>query len=508
MFRTPAKAKQPEAISFEDVEFESSPSFSSLSPSPLTSRPAQQKKKVVSLKFSPPPKKTIQAVAGPSKDPANKTYTKRTPPKETQKVAARDKREDRMFEARECLEKFNEHLSNSKNLKTEIKQGVSYATKRIFTLLTQCNRDLGDALEALAAKTGKDPVVEKQISCKEVQTEMHTQEPVRESEEEARERIQRIEEGQAQLVKRMEEQTALLQRSLESVNNLEQVIQKCKPGISEGSTPEVSYASVAAAKRGGKPPVYRTLHSVAITSKKDTNTADDTLKEVRKALNAKEGGVEVERVRKSRDGRVIISCRTTEERDRLTHKLLKEKKDLTAENIANKKPMVMITGVLRIHTDEDLFRALKNQNKLVFEGLEKVDEGMEVAYKIRGRNPNTHRVVLKVTPPIWKRLTEAGTVRIDLQTLQVTDRSPLTQCTICLGFGHGKKLCTESQVMCSHCGGPHTRSECEEHIVGAQPKCKNCVREKRAETGHNAFSEICPVRSKWDAIVRATVAYE
>ncbi|KAJ0173394.1 hypothetical protein K1T71_011570 [Dendrolimus kikuchii] len=430
-------------------------------------------RKKVTLTFSPPTARVV-----------NKTFTKTTPPKGGKETS-------RETEAKNCIARAKLHLNDSRNLKTEIKQGVQTAVERLYDLYKETEAELGRALANNRGGLG-----ERESSCKEVQTEAQIQEPDR-----------RRNTEESKIMGKIEEQTALIQKSLERMNNLEQVIQKYGSESSKESTLKMSYASVAAVRPGVKPPTYRTLHSVAVSSGKENASADEVLKEVREALNARQGGIEVERVRKARDGRVIISCRSPEEREKLKQKLSEKKARLTAEDITNKQPMVMITGVLRSHTDDDLFEALRNQNELVFEGLEEGDDRMEVAYKIRGRNPNTHRVIMKVSPPLWRRMVDTGTVRVDLQTLQVTDRSPLTQCTICLGFGHGKKLCTETQVMCSHCGGPHTRNECEEYTVGAPPKCKNCTREKKAEADHNAFSETCPVRARWDAIVRATVAY-
>ncbi|KAJ0170658.1 hypothetical protein K1T71_006394 [Dendrolimus kikuchii] len=454
---------------------------------------------------SQPTKKVTLTFSPPSRRLPNRTYIKTTPPKA-------EKYKSRETEAKACMAKVNLHLGNSRNLKTEIKQGVQNAVDRLHALFKESEGELekaladkGRAAQGEQAKRTSDAQTQTQIENQERPVMIDPHQIVNWSMEEEDKAF--LKKGWEDLALNFERQAELLKKVTEEMNNYKEVIQKHVAEGSEAKEVRRSYASVAAVRPGVKPPTYRTLHSVAVSSGKENASADEVLKEVREALNARQGGIEVERVRKARDGRVIISCRSPEEREKLKQKLSEKKARLTAEDITNKQPMVMITGVLRSHTDDDLFEALRNQNELVFEGLEEGDDRMEVAYKIRGRNPNTHRVIMKVSPPLWRRMVDTGTVRVDLQTLQVTDRSPLTQCTICLGFGHGKKLCTETQVMCSHCGGPHTRNECEEYTVGAPPKCKNCTREKKAEVDHNAFSETCPVRARWDAIVRATVAY-
>ncbi|KAL4707899.1 hypothetical protein ACJJTC_013690 [Scirpophaga incertulas] len=42
---------------------------------------------------------------------------------------------------------------------------------------------------------------------------------------------------------------------------------------------------------------------------------------------------------------------------------------------------------------------------------------------------------------------------------------------------------------------------------GALPECRNCAKAGLEGTNHNAFSRECPVRARWDAIARSTVAY-
>lgn len=105
------------------------------------------------------------------------------------------------------------------------------------------------------------------------------------------------------------------------------------------------------------------------------------------------------------------------------------------------------------------------------------------------------------------RMTEAGRLHVDLQRVTVWDQSPVVQCTRCLGFGHGRKLCTAAEDLCGHCGGPHMRSDCPAHVVGDAPECKNCKTSRLEQNDHNAFDERCPVRIKWDALPRSSVAY-
>ncbi|CAK1553848.1 unnamed protein product [Leptosia nina] len=135
------------------------------------------------------------------------------------------------------------------------------------------------------------------------------------------------------------------------------------------------------------------------------------------------------------------------------------------------------------------------------------EERIIVRYRRRTRNPHANHVVLQVPPKMWQNITEAGKVHIDLQRVVAMDQTPLVQCSRCLGYGHGRRLCKEEQDTCSHCGGPHKKEACPDHQNGIKPSCINCGRAGIERANHNAFEQECPVRKKWDRLARAAVAY-
>lgn len=160
-----------------------------------------------------------------------------------------------------------------------------------------------------------------------------------------------------------------------------------------------------------------------------------------------------------------------------------------------------------MHKDDDILKALRNQNRDLFHGLEKGDDRVEFRYRRRARNPHTCHAVLSVSPAIWQKAIARKTVQIDLQPVRVEDQTPLVQCTRCLGYGHGKRFCTDPADLCGHCGGPHVRTECADFLAGSSAKCRNCEKAKLTNIEHNAFDATCPVRRKWDALARSAVAY-
>lgn len=152
--------------------------------------------------------------------------------------------------------------------------------------------------------------------------------------------------------------------------------------------------------------------------------------------------------------------------------------------------------MLNYNNDEEVLRSLRNQNSNVFDGIDSREEDMEIRFRRKTRNPLTSHVVLRVSTKIWNRMLQAEAVLIDLQRVKVEDHSPLIQCLLCLGCGHGRRFCKETIEKCSHCGGQHMKSKCADWLAGVPPVCCNCKSAKLAQTQHNAFSSECAVRRK------------
>lgn len=383
----------------------------------------------------------------------------------------------RVSEARACLNKGKLNLENSRNLKTEIKLGVLEALDRLYALVKEAEVEL---------KKGKPTPETKgpsEIVSKPHQTE--TQQPPSPK--------------QSKLVETLEEHSRLLSENNKKLQEIQDKIENQRELLERVST----YSSVAAKRL----PTLSTLHSVVVTSRDETETGEEVLNKVRQTIDAKEGWIKVEKIRKAKDRKVIMGFGTKAERDKVKDRLGKDSTNLIVEDMTNKDPLLVLRSVLTINSDEDIVRALRNQNKDVFRSLDDGEDRIEVKYRRRARNPHTGHVVLSTSPAIWQRALRVGSLRIDLQRVRVEDQTPLVQCTRCLGYGHGKRYCRETVDLCSHCGGPHLRAECSDFLVDIPPKCRNCTKAGHERTEHNAFSAACPIRCKWDEIARAAVAY-
>ncbi|CAD0206062.1 unnamed protein product [Chrysodeixis includens] len=236
-------------------------------------------------------------------------------------------------------------------------------------------------------------------------------------------------------------------------------------------------------------------------------TGEEVLEKIRTAVNAREEGIRIDRIRKGKDRKIIIGCETKEEIGKVKERIKNAGTNLTVEEVTNKDPLVVLMEVLKVNTNDDVLKGLRNQNGHLLKGLREEDDRVEVKYRKRARNLLTEHVVLKVSPEIWRRLTQAKGVHMDLQRIRVADQSPLIQCARCLGYGHTRRLCETTEDICSHCGGKHLSSECEKRKDGNPPRCTNCSGAGLETVDHSAFSRECPVRRRWEALARAGVQY-
>ncbi|CAK1546358.1 unnamed protein product [Leptosia nina] len=244
----------------------------------------------------------------------------------------------------------------------------------------------------------------------------------------------------------MKEQIKILKEesnNMKSDNNLEEL----KTFIDK----KLTYANIAARPKETKISDFKEketeVHSIIVSPINEKETGEEVIKRIRSAVNAKEEGIQIERIRKVKDG--------------------------------------------------------KTQNKNVTNSIAEEDFRVKEKYRRRARNSHEEHVVLQVSPKLWSALTAVGKVHIDMQKVNVEDQSPVIQCTGCLGFGHGRRNCeSKESEICSHCGGQHLKAECERYSGGYPPKCHNCASSNLQSIDHGAFDINCPIRSRWEKIAR------
>lgn len=247
----------------------------------------------------------------------------------------------------------------------------------------------------------------------------------------------------------------------------------------------------------------RPVHTIIVSSKNPADTADDVLNAITSSMDARREGLQIERCKKARDGKVVLSCAEEPDIKMLAGRF--RERDLNVMEAQNKNPLVELRNVLTFNSDSDICESIQRQNKHITAGLDMMQEKIQVRFRRRARNQLECHVVVEVSPRLWKRLVNAGRLFIGMQRPLVFDRSPLIQCSKCLGYGHSGKVCEAAEIVCAHCGGAHERARCDK--LNTPPQCCNCKREGKTLLDHHAFSDVCVERRKWDGIARSRVAY-
>ncbi|CAF4939183.1 unnamed protein product [Pieris macdunnoughi] len=420
---------------------------------------------------------------------------------------------NRLTEAAAVQQSAILQLDAARNLKGEIKAAVTSAVRRLYELVKEVDSQTKEGGDRKKEKErGSREVAEKEGDASKTYTEKLEQQIKRLEIEN-----DRMEETRKQL---KEDKKAL--GTGQGNNMVEEIRKELREYRREEEEREkriegkiMTYAEAAAIKRSNIETnkdessktlnLQRSMHSIIVKSS-GPETSGEILERIRSKIDTKNTGLNVDRIRKVKDQRVVIGCTSTtrisEIRDRL-----KDDQKLTVEEARTKDPLVALRGVISTHTDEEVVSALLNQNKQLFRNMPTEEIKVEVKYRRKTRNPLTDHIILQVSPRIWKELTAAGKVHIDFQRIAVFDQSPLIQCSKCLGYGHGRKHCKETETTCYHCGGTHLKIDCPNYKDGASPTCVNCKKANVTQTSHNPNDPDCPIRKKMDSIARSRVAY-
>ncbi|XP_053621303.1 uncharacterized protein LOC128681444 [Plodia interpunctella] len=263
------------------------------------------------------------------------------------------------------------------------------------------------------------------------------------------------------------------------------------------------YAAVAKTPKPQKNP----NHTLIISSTDPTNTGEKVLEIITQTLDFKNTGVIVDRVRKARNSKILLSCEDKEDARKLQSQI-KKNASLKVQEAKPQNPLIKVNNIMAYLKDEEMVEHIKAQNRKLFEKLPGDQQHIRLRYRKRARNPLQCHAVFEVAPLLHKRMLEEGKIHIAIHRRDVEDQSPLVQCAKCLGFGHPKALCRESAQYCNYCGGAHSWQECRTRQEERPPKCKNCKDAKAHDIfPHMAFSEECPERLVWDRLARSKIAY-
>ncbi|CAB3260732.1 unnamed protein product [Arctia plantaginis] len=161
---------------------------------------------------------------------------------------------NRVAEARACLNKAKLHLGNSKNLKTEIKNEVVQAIDRLYQLVKEAELEK-EKTSGKIAGTVRQEIEETQAKGGEIKAFYY---------EEGK-------DSEDTFLKKLDEHAKLLEENKKEMESLKAIL--CQQECRERTT----YASVTASTVRKTPPETTAIHSVAVTSKLETETGEECI---------------------------------------------------------------------------------------------------------------------------------------------------------------------------------------------------------------------------------------
>lgn len=429
-----------------------------------------------------------------TKLPLTKTTVQHNLAKPTEEQVEEDNHEqsDSIKEGRKWAKIAKQYVGESRNLKTDLKNGILKAIDNLYQIIKNGDQGSGRKKEAtvhpITQASQEERNIEKKLEAHGNLLKQHLEEM-----KTLRETIVRTSQG-TETGEQILENTGMLKKS---IMELAERVTSITHASSTANEPQLPANQDT-----------RTSPHFAVIVSSDTieNGSDELMKRVRTTLDAKGKGLQIQSVKQIRDERVVVRCNSKKEIEKVAQQLRKDK-DLEVAETKNKNPLVVLKNVMAYNSDEEIVTALVQQNRHLMEDLSAEERNATVKYRRRVRNPHENHVILEVSPKLWRRLTETGRVYIDVQRVRVADQTPLVQCSKCLAYGHGRRLCVEEAETCHHCGGPHVRQECPDRLAGSQQTCSNCKSAKNSNDRHAVFSDDCPIRKKFDALARQTIAY-
>ncbi|XP_061719986.1 uncharacterized protein LOC133527111 [Cydia pomonella] len=222
----------------------------------------------------------------------------------------------------------------------------------------------------------------------------------------------------------------------------------------------------------------------------------DVLKVIKEKVDVVDIGVGIKSVRETRNKKVIISCDSNEDRQKLSTAIKTQTTNITVGIPKMRNPSLRIIGVIPEYASAKIEDAMIKQNVRLLDGI--ADEHKTVRYvrAVKGRNDSVRNAIVEVSPQMWTAM-QGQKVRIGYQSVMAVDQSPVLQCFKCFGFGHRASEC-KSDARCAYCAEHHDTRSCNNRETVS--RCVNCVNRNCNERDcmHSAFSQTCPEWIKWD----------
>lgn len=238
---------------------------------------------------------------------------------------------------------------------------------------------------------------------------------------------------------------------------------------------------------------------VFLKPKTETSKLKDAVKEVKENVDPQKLGIGVTKIKKMRDGGVVIGCDNVVSLESLM-KVATEKMGEDYEIVqpeVKTRMKLKIIGVLNEEIVEDNLKfagILCEQNEA--EEIKIVNEKINFS----GRTSN---IIIEVDLKSGERMLSEERIKVGWSMCKVVEHFTIIRCYRCNGYGHFANNCKNKQS-CSKCGDEHKYDICKSEIMC----CVNCTKANARygtsmDVNHAATdSRICKYFKRIDSQVR------
>ena len=238
-----------------------------------------------------------------------------------------------------------------------------------------------------------------------------------------------------------------------------------------------SYATVVSNMAKQQPPkatvTMKSRPSIVIAATDDQMSSQDVLKAWRKKVSFKDSGFAPLRAHPVSNNKIRIEFEKASDRDTALAKTMTVP-SLSAEAGRQRRPLLIIKGITKEVTSDEVIDVIKHQNQEVALAIRSNDD-LKVKFVRRNRKDDLYNIVIEVSPAVRTAILSKERLNIEHQRVHVEDFSGFTQCYKCLQFGHIRAKCTSEVTPCSHCASKdHQFADCPVKADNKKLRCFNC----------------------------------
>lgn len=307
--------------------------------------------------------------------------------------------------------------------------------------------------------------------------------------------VRNVKEMKDEMVCRKEIKMLIKEAVQEEVNSMKQELEELRNLIRKGI-----HESAEGVRGSYSEVVKRKKENIIIVKPKIQQESEKTKQVIKENVNIKNMPMGVSKLRKGREGTVILGCETREEMMKLKDTVqTKLGKNYSVTESLLRKPKIKIVNVgedeMKME-EEELIHIIQKQNNM---------EGscINIAKKIWKRKSNENRqqkntgneggsIIIEADEESHGAMMKKEKLNIGWRKCLIYNHVNVKRCFKCWGYYHIAKNCKRDET-CHKCAGKHKASEC----TGTRNKCINCMFKIKTynlkiNDEHDALSTECP----------------